>query len=74
MLKDYFEDVAARWELLDRMRSLPAYIDSMGYQALKVKGMKLTKRQFLSEYAQREYQIMTDFYRSKKKGVGKKML
>mmetsp|Transcript_32815 Transcript_32815/g.43258 ORF Transcript_32815/g.43258 Transcript_32815/m.43258 type:complete len:208 (-) Transcript_32815:497-1120(-) len=56
------------------MRYMPTYIDALGYQALKVKRMKETRREFLREYAQREYHLMVEHYKSKKKAVGKKIL
>ena len=66
---------SARANLLTRLRRFPAYVDSIGYQAIKVKRMKERKRAFLSEIFKRELEIMIAHYSSKsQKKTGKKFL
>ena len=57
----------------NKIRSFPAQIDYWGYKALKVIKMRRDRREFLSEIFQRELEIMTNFYKGKKK-AGKKTL
>ena len=72
---DFLKSASPRLTLFTRLYFLaPKYIDSLGYRALYVKEMKMRRREFLGDLAQRELHLMLEYYKNKKKTTQKKIM
>lgn len=61
-------------KLYERCLALPEFLQKFCAQVLKVRQMKLQRREFLGEIVQRELKVMMDYYKAKKKPQNKKIL